>query len=82
MAPTLNKDDIHLLKDVFATKADLSAMEKRQDQKYATKTDLGGLWQKVEHRFEQLKGILVKSFQEIEGRFQVLENEVGIPIPN
>ncbi|HJZ05107.1 hypothetical protein A2634_04375 [Candidatus Amesbacteria bacterium RIFCSPHIGHO2_01_FULL_48_32] len=82
MAPSLNKDDINLLKGVFATKIDLSAMEKRQDQKFVTKTDLGGLWQKVERKFEQLEGILVKSFQETEGRLQLLEKEVGIPSHN
>jgi len=38
--PNLNQADLDLLKQVFATKTDLSRMEKRQDAKYATKVDL------------------------------------------
>lgn len=40
MAPTLNQDDIKLLKSIFATKEDLGSMENRFDKKFATKEDL------------------------------------------
>lgn len=40
MAPTLNQDDIKLLKGIFATKDDLTSMETRFGKKFATKDDL------------------------------------------
>lgn len=40
MAPTLNQDDIKLLKGIFATKEDLGLMENRFNKKFATKDDL------------------------------------------
>lgn len=43
MPATLNQDDIKLLKSVFVTKSDLTAMEKRQNAKYATKSDLASV---------------------------------------
>ncbi len=40
MTASLNQEDIKLLKGIFATKKDLVEMEKRQDKKYAAKSDL------------------------------------------
>lgn len=106
MAPTLNQEDIKLLKTIFATKEDLKdfatkedlkdfskkddlilmesrfnkkfaskkdlvAMEKRLDKKFASKTE-------INDRFDQLETILAKTFVNIEGRIQTLEDEVGI----
>jgi hypothetical protein len=40
MVPTLNQDDIKLLKGIFATKDDLTSMETRFGKKFATKEDV------------------------------------------
>ena len=82
MAATLNRDDVKLLKSVFATKRDLVAMEKRQDAKYTTKGDLAGLETRIEKRFDDLDFALVKYSQEIEGRIGKLEDAVDVSSMN
>lgn len=89
MAATLNQDDIKLLKSIFATKDDLSSMEKRQDAKYATKADLTSMEKRqnakfdmIEKRFDDMDMALTKYSQEIEARIENLEDAVGISVVN
>lgn len=89
----LNKEDIKLLKKVFATKSDLTSMEnrfdkklksmeKRQDAKYATKVDLTSMEKRQQLSFEKLEAIISRTFSEIESKFDIrltrVENEVGL----
>lgn len=60
MAPTLNQEDIKLLKGIFATKEDLVSMEGRFDKKFATKEDLKAFATK-----EDLKRVVVASEKKI-----------------
>lgn len=43
----LTKKDLEKLKEIFATKDDLKAMEDRQDQKFATKEDIVNLKENI-----------------------------------
>ena len=47
--------DIVKLKQVFATKDDLKAMEQRQDAKYATKDDLSNEFVTIKKDLKQVK---------------------------
>ena len=82
MKPNLNKADIELLKGTFATKQDLSAMEKRIesdliamdkrfDAKFPTKNEMN-------QRFETLEIMIVDSFQSQERRVSKLERTASI----
>lgn len=111
MTPTLNQEDIKLLKGIFATKDDLKdfakkddlvsikseigsvkkdlvSMESRFNKKFAAKDDLASMEKRfdkkfatkveINDRFDQLETILAKTFVNVEGRIQTLEDEVGI----
>jgi hypothetical protein len=98
MKPTLNQNDVELLKSIFATKEDLSKFATKEDltnfstkddlKPFATKDDLNQLEKRQNFKFDQLEGIVSKSFEEIETNFSDrisrLEEEVGIspPLPH
>ena len=59
MTPTLNQDDIKLLKSIFATKADLKAFATKADlKKLATKTDLKNLEIRIIKRMDDMDNFL------------------------
>ncbi len=71
MAPTLNQEDIKLLKEIFATKKDLVEMEKRQDKKYAAKSDLNSFATK-----KDLKGMEGRLLNEVDKRISKSERRI------
>jgi hypothetical protein len=93
MAPTLNQEDIKLLKGIFATKEDIKSikedlvsMESRFDKKFATKEDLQKIVlaseKKITERIDFMINVLDKEHVKLAKDVDKIKIHVGLPILN